>query len=143
MNTKTMLKKRWEIIQDLLLELNTPLFYISKIDMIPVLSMLAVGEDAVVYKDPVEALNAFYFAYVRLNGIEKEKAEMIRILKKRIQQTDHYLENTFSKLLVLETAVKNDEIGHIIMANLHQIPARAESVELYDFYREVNINCQT
>ncbi|CAG4994961.1 hypothetical protein DYBT9275_01507 [Dyadobacter sp. CECT 9275] len=131
--------KRWEMIQNLLAELNRAQFYITKIDLIPVLSLLEVGEDAVMYDDPVEALNAFYFAFVRLNGIEKEKAEMIRLLKKRIQQTDHYLENTFSKLLALESAVKNEEIGHIIMANLHQIPARAESVELYDFYREANI----
>jgi predicted ribosome quality control (RQC) complex YloA/Tae2 family protein len=30
----------------------------------------------------------------------------------------------------------DEELGHLIMANLHAIPPRAESVELYDFYRD-------
>ena len=85
---------------------------------------------------PINALNAFYYAFIRQTGIEKEKAEIVRILKKRIQQTDNYLENTFKKLIDLEEGVGNDEIANILMANLHQIPTRADSVELYDFYRD-------
>lgn len=33
-----------------------------------------------------------------------------------------------------------EEIGHIIMANLHAISKGAERVELFDFYRQKNIN---
>jgi predicted ribosome quality control (RQC) complex YloA/Tae2 family protein len=36
--------------------------------------------------------------------------------------------------------VKNEEIGHILMANLHQIEERAERVELFDFYRNTTIS---
>ncbi|TDE10308.1 NFACT RNA binding domain-containing protein [Dyadobacter psychrotolerans] len=128
--------KRWEIIQNLLKELDKPEFYISKIELVPVLLLLPIGEISATYTDPLEALNAFYYAFIRLSGIEKEKAEIIRILNKRIQQTDHYLENTFKKLVELEEGVRNDELANIIMANLHQIPARSENVELFDFYRE-------
>jgi predicted ribosome quality control (RQC) complex YloA/Tae2 family protein len=132
-------EKRWNVIQHLLDQLNQSVFYITTIDLEPALSLLPVGEVTATYTNPIEALNAFYYAYIRLNGIEKEKAEITRILNKRIQQTDHYLENTFRKLLELESAVRNDEIGNILMANLHQIPARSESVELYDFYRDRQI----
>ena len=136
LESETSTEKRWEIIQNVLKQLDKPEFFISKIDLVPVLSLLPIGEISATYIDPVEALNAFYFAFIRLSGIEKEKAEIIRILNKRIQQTDHYLENTFKKLVELEEGVRNDELANIIMANLHQIPARSENVELYDFYRD-------
>ena len=127
---------RWAVIQDVLKKLEQPTFYITKIERIPTLSLVPVGEIIYTYKDPIEALNAYYYAFIRLTGIEKEKAEILRILKKRISQTDNYLENTFKKLVELEEGTKNDEIANILMANLHLIPERAESVELYDFYRD-------
>ncbi len=129
-------EKRWVIIQNILKQLEQPTFYLTKIELVPILSLLPLGEVLDSYKDPVEALNAYYYAFIRLTGIEKEKAEILRILKKRISQTDNYLENTFKKLVALEEGTKNDEIANILMANLHLIPDRAESVELYDFYRD-------
>jgi predicted ribosome quality control (RQC) complex YloA/Tae2 family protein len=127
---------RWEIIQSVLAELNNDTFYLVQYEHVTALSFLPLGEVKATYTDPIEALNAFYYAFIRLTGIEKEKGEIIRILNKRLRQTESFLENTFSKLVELESAIRNDELANIIMANLHQIPARAESVELYDFYRD-------
>lgn len=132
-------EEKWDVIQQLLSELEAGKYFVVVEDHIPILSLLNFGENPAVFNDPIESLNAFYFARIRLNGIVKEKGEVIRIIKKRIDQTTHYLDNTFDKLVALESAVKNDEIGHIIMANLNQIPARATEVELYDFYRDTNI----
>lgn len=129
-------EERWIIIQDVLKQLENPTFYLTRIELVPVLSLLPLGEITGQYQDPIEALNAYYYAFIRLTGIEKEKGEILRILRKRIAQTDNYLENTFRKLVELEEGTKNDEIANIIMANLHLIPERAESVELYDFYRD-------
>lgn len=129
-------EERWGVIQDVLKQLESPTFYLTKIELVPVLSLLPTGEISATYEDPIEALNAYYYAFIRLTGIEKEKAEILRLLKKRVSQTENYLENTFKKLIELEDGTKNDEIANIIMANLHQIPERAESVELYDFYRD-------
>ena len=133
---KSDLAERWQIVQEVLAELGSSVFYITKIENIPALTLFETGEVVQVLHDPIEALNAFYLAYIRLSGLDKEKADITRLLKKRIQQTDNYLENTFQKLLDLENATKNDELANIIMANLHIIPERAEKVELYDFYRD-------
>lgn len=132
----TDLAARWHVVQEFLQELESPDFYITKIDNIPALTLFETGEVVQVLHDPVEALNAFYLAYIRLSGLDKEKADIVRLLWKRIQQTDNYLENTFQKLVDLESATKNDELANIIMANLHVIPERAEKAELYDFYRD-------
>ncbi|MCE7070458.1 NFACT RNA binding domain-containing protein [Dyadobacter sp. CY327] len=128
--------EKWNIIQQTLTKLNAPPYYLTKIELVPTLSLLPAGDIISEYNDPIEALNGFYLAYIRLSGIEKEKAEIIRMLKKRLSQTDNYLENTFKKLVELEEATKNDEIGNIIMANLHAIPERTEKIELFDFYRD-------
>jgi predicted ribosome quality control (RQC) complex YloA/Tae2 family protein len=127
---------RWKIIQALLHQLDLGIFYIVQHEHATVLSLLPLGEVKASYTDPVEAMNAFYYAFIRLTGIEREKSEIVRILNKRLRQTENYLENTFNKLVELENAVRNDELANIIMANLHQIPARTEWVELYDFYRD-------
>jgi predicted ribosome quality control (RQC) complex YloA/Tae2 family protein len=130
---------RWEVIQELLVQLNASEFYLVKVDEEPVLSLIELPNLIGKYTNPIAALNAFYITYIRLSGLERERAEWLRILRKRIQQTDNYLENTFQKLVDLENAIKNDEIGNIIMANMHQIPERAEQVELFDFYRDTTI----
>jgi predicted ribosome quality control (RQC) complex YloA/Tae2 family protein len=132
----TIPEKRWEIVQSALSQLNNSVFYITKIELVPILSLLEIGEVINSYHNPIDALNAYYYAFIRLTGIEKEKAEILRILRKRISQTENYLENTFKKLIELEEGTKNDEIANILMANLHQIPERAESVELYNFYND-------
>lgn len=129
-------EQQWDIIQSLLRTLESPTFFITKVDLFPILSLLPVGEIIASYDNAVEALNAYYYAFIRLTGIEKERAEILRILKKRLVQTDNYLDNTFKKLVELEEGIKNDEIANIIMANLHAIPERAERVELHDFYRD-------
>ncbi|HEV7381686.1 MAG TPA: NFACT RNA binding domain-containing protein [Dyadobacter sp.] len=132
----TAAEARWQIVQDVLNELNDDRFYLVQYEPATALSLLPLGEVKATYTDPIEALNAFYYAFIRLTGIEREKGEIIRILNKRLRQTENFLENTFSKLVELESAVRNDELANIIMANLHQIPARAEVAELYDFYRD-------
>ncbi len=127
---------RWATIQKVIEDLDANRFYIVKHELVPKLVLMPLGEVIDTYTDPIDAINAFYYAFIRLTGIESEKAEIIRILNKRLQQTESYLDNTFKKLVQLEEAIRNDEIANIIMANLHQIPSRANQVELYDFYRD-------
>jgi predicted ribosome quality control (RQC) complex YloA/Tae2 family protein len=129
--------QRWATIQTVVNQLENPAnFYLTILDHAPLLSLLPLGEIKGTYEDPLEALNRYYYAHVRLSNVEHEKGEIVRLLRKRIQQTERYLENNFQKLIEREEGGKNEEMGHILMANLHQIPERAERVELHDFYRD-------
>lgn len=130
------LSGRWAIIQRILQLLESPTYYLTIVDLVPVLSLLETGNVQQVLDDPLEALNQFYYTYSGQSNISREKGEMIRILKKRIRQTESYLTQNYNKLKELEDARKNEEIGHILMANLHQIPERSEKVELDDFYND-------
>ena len=134
------LPEKWKVIQHLLNELHQPAgYYITFIDQIPALSLLAVGAVKESLDDPIEALNRFYYTYVSQSNLYREKGEITRLLKKRIRQTENYLAQNFEKLRELEAGRKNEEIGNILMANLHQVPERSEKVELFDFYRDQSI----
>ncbi len=133
-------EEKWEIIQEVLQKLLAPTFYLTHLHHLPTFSLLPVGEITETFDDPLKALNRFYYAYARIGNLEKEKADWLRMLQKRIKQTENYLANSFQKLVALEEGGKNEELGHILMANLHQIPERAERVELHDFYRDQPIS---
>ncbi len=129
----------WQRIQDTLTLLANPSFKISLWNQQPILTLVPLGEVLREYADPIAAINDFYTTYNRIGVIAKEKAEAVRLLQKRIHRTESYLEDTFQKLVGIDGEVKNEEIGHILMANLHQIPERAERVTLFDFYRNRDI----
>ena len=128
---------KWSVIQGTLETLLNPSqYYLTQLHHLPTLSLLPIGEINDQFPDPIEALNRFYYVYAQQGTIEKERAMWMRRLQKRIKQTENYLSNSFQKLVELEEGGKNEELGHILMANLHQVPDRAERVELYDFYHD-------
>ncbi len=134
------LAERWKIVQETVQTLEAPTFYLTQLHHLPTLSLLPVGEISETFTDPLTALTRFYYAYARIGNLDKEKADWLRMLQKRIKQTENYLTNSFQKLVELEEGGKNEELGHILMANLHQIPERAERAELYDFYHDQPIS---
>ncbi|MBB3838419.1 putative ribosome quality control (RQC) complex YloA/Tae2 family protein [Runella defluvii] len=132
--------EKWTLIQGVLQKLEQPTYYISTWQYQITFSLVPLGEVIRSHTDPIEALNDFYTTYNRIGVISKEKSEAVRVLQKRIQRTENYLEEAFQKLVTVDGDVKNEEIGHILMANLHQIPERAERVTLFDFYRDRDID---
>lgn len=127
---------KWQIITATLELLENPTFYITNIDDVPALTLLTVGDIQQTTKDAIAAANLFYGAFARINTLEVEKHAAIKILEKKKSQTENYLLKTYSKLEEMGKESKNEHLANIIMANLHQIPPRAESVELYDFYHD-------
>ena len=133
------LARKWEIIKALLKKLEAQQFFTATWEFELTLSLIEIGTIKKKYDKAIEALNDFYISFQRQEVIEKEKGAVLRPLQKKIARTQNYLEDTFTKLVSIENNTKNEELGHILMANLHQIPERLEKVELYDFYRDVPI----
>ncbi|WP_064198287.1 MULTISPECIES: NFACT RNA binding domain-containing protein [Emticicia] len=135
----TLGKTTWEELQTFVQQLEHPRYYLVRWEHALHLSLLPVGEIIEEFSEPIEAMNAFYIAYNKVNTLDDEKAEVLRRLSKEKKQTEAYLQNSYQRMESLDSEVKNEEIGHILMANLHQIEERAERVELFDFYRNQNI----
>ncbi|WP_026995926.1 NFACT RNA binding domain-containing protein [Flectobacillus major] len=131
------LEQRWAIIQAIVYQLEQSAFYIKTIDYQPVLSMLEEGGDLVKkVEDPIQASNELYYSFAKVNVFDKEKGQIIRHLQKQIHRTQVYIDKSYAQLSGLEDDIKHEEIANIIMANLHAIPERTETIELYDFYRD-------
>ena len=131
--------KTWSGLQGIIEKLEKPTFYIILLDYETRLSLLPLGEIQQTHSDPIEAINAFYIAHSRTDTLGREKADILRKLNKEKRQTELYLKEAYVRLDLIENQARHEEVGHIIMANLHQIPARSEQIELFDFYRNATI----
>ena len=129
----------WDNIQKVVHQLEHPRYYLVRWQHELHLSLLPIGEVLHEYQEPIEAINSFYVQYNKVSTLDKEKAEVLRKLNKEKKQTDLYLKDAYQRLELIDSEIKNEEIGHILMANLHQISERAEKVELFDFYRNQDI----
>lgn len=136
------LADRWAMTQSLLLQLEKPVYAIGEWEGKQILSLLPIMAREKTKKqtvDVIEAANLFANEYSHIHFLEQERQEALLLLQKRQQQTANYLLKTEAKLQEIEITGRHEEIGHILMANLHAIPARAEKVVLEDFYRNNTI----
>ena len=131
--------KSWEEIQVIVRLLENPRYYLVKWQHEIHLSLLPLGEILQEFTSAIEAINAFYISHNKVNTLDDEKIEVLRKLNKEKKQTEIYLQDATRRLEMVDSVVKNEELGHILMANLHQITGRLERVELFDFYRNENI----
>jgi predicted ribosome quality control (RQC) complex YloA/Tae2 family protein len=131
---------KWQLIRATVQQLNnTTTLQLSTLNYQPTLSLVPVGDLIRTHSNPIVAINDFYANYQKINHLDFEKGEMLRLLQKKIQRTETYITETSRKVIEMTESTKNEELGHILMANLHQIPERIDRVELFDFYRNTTI----
>lgn len=121
---------KWEKLSSFLIYLENPRFYIDSGGLVPKLSLLQ-GEEQ---PDAISAVNAFASRYQKVTGLDRLKSDLTAKLLKDIAKTRSYITTTRNKLEELLSGVKNEEIGNILMANLHVVREGATEVELDNFY---------
>ena len=130
-------KARWDLLQEVLTEFEDPTFFIVSDSKGVFLHLLPVsGELLWEGKDPIEALNRLYAYHYSIGEFNREKFQVLAAIQKAILKTQNYLADVRNQRVMLDAKVPFEEIGHILMANLHAIPAGQKEVELYDFYRD-------
>ncbi len=134
-------QRKWVVIQSVLAQLENPRYYLTRLDHRPTLSLLPIGEIMREFDDPIEASNQFFTRSNGLNTFEREKGDLLRLLEKRLKKAQNLLEANFKRLVAKDESIKNEELGNILMASLHEIaepgPGRSpETVILHDFYRD-------
>ncbi|WP_420151862.1 NFACT RNA binding domain-containing protein [Spirosoma sp.] len=132
---------KWAIIQDVLRQLEHPRYYLTRLNHKLTLSLLPLGNIIQEFDEPIEAANRFYTSFNGRSVFEHEKATWLRLLEKRRKRAQALIEASMQRLIMREEGASHEEMGHILMANLHDIPqiAGAQSPErltLYDFYRD-------
>ncbi len=133
-------EKKWDLINTFRSRLENPPFHLGFFQGMPVLSLIPEELEIIqTCADPVEALNAFYIFHQKTVAFSKERTTLLNDLQKEEKQTRIYLQEAYQRLENLQNTIKNEEVGHILMANLHEIPAGAAEVTLFDFYRNREI----
>jgi len=130
------LTDKYRFALSLLNKLENPKYYIVRWQDKPHLSLLPLGE---VLWEPLSALaaaEAFTTAYGKYLYHEREQVDALAIVRKRIRQTELYIQKNEQQLQCLMSAIPNEEIGHLLMANLHVIKTGLSEITLHDFYRD-------
>jgi predicted ribosome quality control (RQC) complex YloA/Tae2 family protein len=80
------------------------------------------------------ALQAFIRAYYQFDRYQRQHRELDKELGKPVQKLEKVLNHYQQHVTQLEQDRSPEEIGHLLMANLHIIAPQAEQVVLQDFY---------
>jgi predicted ribosome quality control (RQC) complex YloA/Tae2 family protein len=121
--------------------LNNLSYYVYKIDnQYSIVNEKILNEEQVYFTyDILDALTFFSQRFIQQYFFLKEKEQLLKSISDQIKRQEQVLYNNKTRLHYLGNAVNPEEIGHIIMANLHLIKRGEEQVELFDFYRNENI----
>ncbi len=137
--TSQPLEQKWEMVQDLLEQLDNPeAYFITKLNGKLRLSLLPLGDVQQTYDNALEALNAYTRTYLSETGFSQQYEQAKQQLSKKLNGTQTVLEQSEAKLKELKYNRSYSQTADVIMANLSAIPARATEVELYDFYTDQN-----
>lgn len=117
-------------------EAEKDIFFISKEKEGIHFQLFPTTDNAIAIKGIETALHFFLRCYFHFYGYQNTYKTISKQLIEPIKQTQHTY-NSFKKSIEQLLHERSaEEIGHILMANLHQIPANEESVTLADFYHE-------
>jgi len=135
---KNSANKQQELFQEMVAELENPVYRIVHFAGKLRLSLLPIGEEIAQFADPIEASNQFSIKYLsdRFFSTNFQAAE--HTLKTKLQAANQSLAQIENKLRSLKTDASYAQTADIIMANLSNIPPRTSEALLYDFYQDTN-----
>lgn len=91
------------------------------------------------YTHVIEALNQFSRLCLSYYGFFEQKHKVLQGLKDQLKNLSVVAKRTRQSLHDLLNEISPEEIGHILMANLHTVQTGETSVTLHDFYRDRSI----
>lgn len=137
---------KWNALEDVRRRLNDPTYYITYIEGKPILSLLESGEIKNQYQDPLRAANEFYYEFTYQYTLQRDKAQLMSVLKSRLESGKNYCEKNQRRLEEIQSDNHYKVWADVLMANLHAIAPGAEKVELENFYdnqRPIEIKLRT
>lgn len=127
---------KWNMIRQIIDELEDPVFYITEIKNIPHLSLIKTGNVTETHRDPVKAVNIFHHKYTQTTALVREKAALLHSVQSRLTSTENYYAKTSEKLTELQKDDHYKIWADLIMANMHMIKTGQDHAVLENFYNE-------
>jgi predicted ribosome quality control (RQC) complex YloA/Tae2 family protein len=130
-----MAQDRWLLVEQMLNVLDQNIFFIVESEKGVYLTLFPVDDYLFKSTNPIEALNKLYGFHFSIGEFKKEKNLILAALDRKLTKTQNYLDDLHRQKVLRDSNVPYEEIGNILMANLHAIPANISHVILEDFYR--------
>jgi predicted ribosome quality control (RQC) complex YloA/Tae2 family protein len=89
--------------------------------------------------DPIQCANEYYSIFNKSILFENEKAQLKQQYLHKKKQSESYIKKSSAKLDQIANRRSYKEIADLIMANLHILKAGMETVTLFDFYQNSDI----
>lgn len=89
--------------------------------------------------DILEALTFYGINAIKKLKLDELKQNQLKSIKAKLEKCKRVISNNQKKIKIIEDSVPYEEIGHIIMSNLHNIEKGSSAVKLFDFYRNQEI----
>lgn len=125
--------KTWKMIQEVILLLETPTFYILNRKGQIKFSLLPDGDIIKSLSDPIEAINEFFYLATSTDTLQREKAAIQKKLMAIIDSSEGYISKNLKKLdeITIDTPYKI--WADVLMANMHQVEKGKKKITLFDF----------
>ncbi len=127
-------EKQWQLINQLVQQLEQPLYSIEKDDHHVWLSLVPSAHPIKQFKNPIEAVTEFFYSYTTTHTFDEEKEKVIGQLKVQVAGAKKYIQKNQQKLHELTTVNHYQAWGDLIMANMHTITQGMGTVVLQNFY---------
>lgn len=131
--SKLDLHARWNALQLLVPNMESPPYYITLLDRKLTFSLLSAGEVQRAYDDPMLAVTEFYQRYRSREGFEQEYNSISTLLRKKIAHAGDTMQRAQVRLAALESYDKFKAWADLLMANLHLTTA-GDHIVLPNFY---------
>ena len=131
--------EQFKLIQEILTDLDAPVFYITELDGKIILSLFKIGNILSIHASAIEALNHFYVAHFKYNHFEGLKKKILEKISIQLRSSLSYIDKSSLKKTELENQYPLEKLADVIMANLTNIPSNVEKVKLFDFYKDQEI----
>jgi hypothetical protein len=128
------LNAKWDLIQELLDLLDSPLYTLVEKEGELLLSLLPEPEAKATYADPIRACNELFYQALVLGSFEKEKNSLLKSYQDQLKRTEAYLKKSGEKLQELKDSPPPSQLADVIMANLHVFGETTREAELVNFY---------
>lgn len=106
---------------------------------LPRLSLYPLSDRDEIFENPVKAINTFFTKYVASYYLENGKASLRNNINSKIKKAEAYIRKASQKLDKLEKSSNYQNLGDLIMANLHRISPHSNEIELVDFYTNLPV----
>ncbi|MDO7854173.1 NFACT RNA binding domain-containing protein [Hymenobacter convexus] len=125
------------LVNQVLAQLEKPAhYYIIQFEGRTRLSLLPLGDilETLPGHDPVAALRRFVPMALGRRALEMETRQLRQLLERRADEAGTAAVHARKRLHALAHEAGYRHTADLIMAHLHEIPARAEQIEVLDFY---------